>query len=160
MRDLISRQAAIKAIGNLYPDMPKIEFLDNRSLWRQKYEQYINAQQTIRDLPSVPVNYGSTNLIDRQAAIDAISQRLDALKGLRFGTSTFWDGLADGYARIMSDLQYLPTVDAVHVVRCKDCKYHKDEEPGMVWCGISVAGWVSENGYCSDGKRRDDAEVH
>ena len=143
MTDIISRKAAIKAIGNLYPDMPKIEFLDNRSLWRQKYEQYINAQQTIRDLPSVPVNYGSTNLIDRQAAIEAV------------GVNT-WAG-----SRISS----LPTVDAVHVVRCKDCKWYKTN---YSWNGTEHKVCViepyepvrKECDFCSNAERREDAEVH
>ena len=46
-------------------------------------------------------------------------------------------------------LAKLPKVDAVEVVRCKDCKYEKT-------CSIL---WEStepkENGYCSLGERKD-----
>lgn len=46
----------------------------------------------------------------------------------------------------------IPTVDAVEVVRCKDCKYEKT-------CSIL---WESkepkENGYCSLGERKDNAD--
>ena len=45
----------------------------------------------------------------------------------------------------------------VEVVRCKDCKCHEDESPGMVYCPDQVGGWVSDDFYCADGKRRDDA---
>ena len=41
------------------------------------------------------------------------------------------------------------------LVRCKDCKYHEDEEPGMVYCPIQVSGWVSEDFFCADGERRE-----
>lgn len=39
--------------------------------------------------------------------------------------------------------------DIVNVIRCKDCKHHKDEEPGMVYCPKIVGGWVEEKCYCS-----------
>lgn len=42
------------------------------------------------------------------------------------------------------------------LVRCKDCKYHEDEEPGMVYCPNHVSGWVSEDFFCKDGERRSD----
>ena len=45
--------------------------------------------------------------------------------------------------------------DYVKVVRCKDCKWHEDEEPSMVWCPIIVGSWGSEDGYCWWGERGD-----
>lgn len=48
-----------------------------------------------------------------------------------------------------------PTVDAVPVVRCKECKYHEDEEIGMVYCPNMIGGWVVENWFCADGKRKE-----
>lgn len=51
-----------------------------------------------------------------------------------------------------------PTIDAVPVVRCKDCKYKEDEEPGMVYCQNQKGGWVREDFFCADGKRRADDE--
>lgn len=41
------------------------------------------------------------------------------------------------------------------LVRCKDCKYHDDEEPGAVYCPDRVGGWVSEDFFCADGRRRE-----
>lgn len=58
----------------------------------------------------------------------------------------------------MSDIDDAPTVDAVEVVRCKDCKYHEDEETGMVYCPNAIGGWVGENWFCADGKRKEGAE--
>lgn len=42
------------------------------------------------------------------------------------------------------------------LVRCKDCKHHEDEEPGMVYCPNIVGGWVREDFYCADGERREE----
>lgn len=45
-----------------------------------------------------------------------------------------------------------PTVDAVPVVRCKDCKHNDIDD----WCPLFMAGFIREpNGYCSWGERRE-----
>ena len=44
------------------------------------------------------------------------------------------------------------------ITRCRDCKHHEDEEPGMVYCPNQVGGWVSEDFFCADGKRREEDE--
>ena len=46
-----------------------------------------------------------------------------------------------------------PTVDAVEVVRCKDCKY-ADE---YAMCGF-VEWYNSKDDYCSRGERREDEQ--
>ena len=67
------------------------------------------------------------------------------------------------------DVAELPTVDAVEVVRCKDCTYWIDEDGTRTKDGITYArcnahnhyvegrhwGWCpSENDFCSFGERR------
>lgn len=73
------------------------------------------------------------DLIERQAAINAV--------GL-----TTWAG---------SRISRLHAIDAVPVVRCKDCRFHEHEEPGMAWCPNVVGAWMTEEGYCSMGERRE-----
>ena len=51
-----------------------------------------------------------------------------------------------------------PTIDAVPVVRCKDCKYHEDEKIGMVYCQNAFGGWVWKNWFCADGERKEGAD--
>lgn len=53
-------------------------------------------------------------------------------------------------------LEELPTIDSVPVVRCKDCRYHEDEQPGMVYCPATVGGWVEDDWFCKGGERKDD----
>ena len=53
------------------------------------------------------------------------------------------------------------SVDAVEVVRCKDCKhFYRDDEFNRAWCGYDkcVANEVAVNGYCYRGERKDDHE--
>lgn len=63
-------------------------------------------------------------------------------------------------------LEQLPTVDAVEVVRCKDCRYSEvfdieDDEAGY-YCFAPQHKreyLVFSGDYCSEGERREDAEV-
>ena len=48
-----------------------------------------------------------------------------------------------------------PLIDAVPVVRCKDCWYC-DKHTCYLW-GEIVGIRVSEDGYCSFGRRKDDS---
>ena len=52
-------------------------------------------------------------------------------------------------------IEELLTADVVEVVRCKDCKHHQDEVPGMVWCPHVVGNWVNDNWFCADGERKE-----
>ncbi len=47
-----------------------------------------------------------------------------------------------------------PAADVVPAVRCEECAYHEDEEPGMVYCPRILGGWVPNEFFCGDGKRR------
>lgn len=46
-----------------------------------------------------------------------------------------------------------PTVDAVEVVRCKDCK----KRNAILWCERSHLA-VEDDDFCSRGERREDAD--
>ena len=48
-----------------------------------------------------------------------------------------------------------PTVDAVEVVRCKDCK-HREKLGGDWCCNMFDDCSVEDNDFCSCGERKDD----
>lgn len=58
----------------------------------------------------------------------------------------------------ITDVESAPTIDAVPVVRCKDCK-HRDPEDHKCDCGaLERAGCmfpVSDDYFCSYGERRE-----
>lgn len=60
-------------------------------------------------------------------------------------------------------LNCIPTEDAVHVVRCKDCRYlhHYDgfELGACQVANFSETHWVSDDFYCLDGERKDDGLI-
>lgn len=62
---------------------------------------------------------------------------------------------------VLDDIDAQPTVDAVKVVRCKDCKYRADvDEPNI--CGVckkeGEGRYRYGEDYCSYGEREEGAE--
>ena len=57
---------------------------------------------------------------------------------------------------LKEDIDNAPTIDAVPVVRCKDCRWKVEEQPGMVYCPAVVGGWVDEDWFCKGGERSED----
>ena len=51
--DAVSRKLAIRAIKNLYPDIPRVDFNGAKRKWADKYAQYIECERLIEQLPSV-----------------------------------------------------------------------------------------------------------
>lgn len=61
---------------------------------------------------------------------------------------------ADAIERLVEESNAF--VDAVPVVRCKDCIHATCEEPGMVYCPAVYGSWVDNDFFCKDGERGDD----
>lgn len=76
------------------------------------------------------------------------------------------------YLQAMKEVDEAPSVDAVPVVRCRDCKYSRmycfgcSDEPVLACCEIEedddgyefiiAASGVEPDGYCSKGVRMDE----
>lgn len=54
--------------------------------------------------------------------------------------------------KAIRSIKFVSAEDVVKVVRCKDCKHRKDEEPSMVYCPHMIGGWVDENWFCAGGE--------
>lgn len=55
-------------------------------------------------------------------------------------------------------LMEAPAVDAVEVVRCKECFYHKDScfaGEGNIYCDVHMK-YFPKDGFCSSGERREE----
>lgn len=85
-------------------------------------------------------------LIDADALIDDIDGDLT-------------DSIAEGKA--IEKIMNAPSIDAVLVVRCKDCKYKCETEDGEwnpedVVCSYWDTDGLEENDYCSYAERKED----
>lgn len=58
------------------------------------------------------------------------------------------------------DISNIPAVDAVEVVRCKECK-HSEIFDTLLYCDHTrgLAGMVLPNGFCYLGERRNDGNL-
>ena len=61
---------------------------------------------------------------------------------------------------VCDDIEESPTVDAVEVVRCRECKYSfYDEIFGNFWCNShSGCRKVKDEGFCDLGERKEGAD--
>lgn len=61
---------------------------------------------------------------------------------------------------LIAKVEAAPTIDAVPVVRCKDCKYCHIEDEYEAWChgGLPAVLTRATEDFCSHGKRREDGD--
>jgi hypothetical protein len=95
---------------------------------------------------------------------DALPKLLDAeykqtMKLIREGEKHL-DTLAEGFAEASHIAKYIaPTVDAVPVVRCKDCEHSYEDIGGrgrVCAHGVCVDCIVPENFFCANGTRKEE----
>ena len=72
-----------------------------------------------------------------------------------------WDDISPTRDEFVAFLKKQPTIDAVPVVRCRDCKFGDwDSEPhdAMVCMRTKDGFWRSGNDFCSYGERKEGAD--
>lgn len=67
---------------------------------------------------------------------------------IRYNTETL------GRREMYEMVKNAPTIDAVPVVRCKDCKW-KANTIGDSWCDFHEFTILSDDDFCSYGERKD-----
>ena len=98
-------------------------------------------------------------LIDADEALRLFGKEYEETKELIHNGETQLDSLAEGFTEACHIIKYvLPTVDAVPVVRCKDCQL----ADGIGGCPIRLSGLSSRDealpqkgDFCSYGKRKE-----
>ena len=71
-----------------------------------------------------------------------------------------WEHNADRDEIALPIVNAAPTVDAVPVVRCKDCirRYDTDECPMCFLIEGNYCEYTNENGFCDRGERKEGAD--
>lgn len=89
--------------------------------------------------------------------MDDLISRKDILDEVETAAYGFWhhEVIRKAYEYLTRNIKAIPAVDAVEVVRCKDCKWLYDEMDD--YCCRSHRGLVliCENSYCSYGERKE-----
>ena len=81
--------------------------------------------------------------------------KLRGLKYEKVGFSEYREGWNDAIDTICTEI-FSPTVDAVEVIRCKDCVRHSSNgcPDDRVWCKL-LCRYMDADGFCSRGERSD-----
>ena len=90
--------------------------------------------------------------------IDADALKTKAIRCETFELYDLYDSPVFLKAVGTKEIDKAPTIDAVPVVRCKDCKYGEVDDadlPTQYLCNYHGADWNDENHFCSYGKRKD-----
>ena len=98
-------------------------------------------------------------LIDGDNALKAFAVEYKKTKELIDSGETHLDNLAEGFTEAAHIIKYIATtVDAVPVVRCKDCKWDRpDTLLDKHWCS-RLLGYmeVRADDFCSYGERKEE----
>ena len=89
-------------------------------------------------------------LIDADLLSEAIHENVSAL----------YEDAVCAKKDCLTEVYEAPTVDAVPVVRCRECKHRKyDDIFGMLWCYLdSCTKRVKPDDFCSHGERKEGAD--
>ena len=91
-------------------------------------------------------------LIDVNKVINAMQKCIDEAPVREYPIATY------AFQSIIECLKQEPTVDAVEVVRCKDCKHYNDFF-GCMDCQLEIGLYLpSPTDFCSYGERKVDGE--
>ena len=85
-------------------------------------------------------------LIDADKAVEQINEWLHQTRAIPLDTSYHFE--------LLGCVENCPTIDAVLVVRCKDCKHYNTigSSKGFGWCE-NIDRETSDNFYCANGKQ-------
>ena len=92
-------------------------------------------------------------LIDADA-VYKILESCEIRKATIGNSLTDWEyGYTCGIERAESEIECATTVDAVPVIRCKDCKWYEFDE--KLHCGLPHGVRLKDD-YCSDAERKEE----
>lgn len=79
----------------------------------------------------------------------------DKLKAEVLSWENCYNGFSDTYdkAMIIDTIDEQPTIDAVPVVRCGECKWGEELAPELIYCDDTIGGVVKRTDFCSYGER-------
>jgi hypothetical protein len=84
---------------------------------------------------------------------DALRKEIDFLQSITEIENSWNNGYVTGLLSIKDVVKTMPTIDAVEVVRCKDCSYSESDEFDWWYCHYHGNLWNKGDHFCSDGER-------
>lgn len=99
-------------------------------------------------------------LIDANALVDKVRLDWGLTHQSQLISATTKLAVADAMCKLLGEVAKSPTIDAVEVVRCKDCKHaivnQNHIEKPLICCKTKMVGTTDPDWFCAAGKRRMD----
>lgn len=84
---------------------------------------------------------------------DALQKEFEDLTAIQWNKDTCTT-CARAFKESAERVEDAKTIDAVQIIRCKDCKHTCARSRDMVHC-VLFNLWMKEDFYCADGRRKD-----
>ena len=94
-------------------------------------------------------------LIDANAIPKLFERKFEETEQRILDGETYLDTLAEGFTEADDVILVMPTIDAVEVVRCKDCHFIIDRVDGTHGCYRHFVEDCKLDDFCSYGERKD-----
>ena len=100
-------------------------------------------------------------LIDANALSDELSTLTITITGLRAGKGILHEYMTEYRKSVLRIVDDAPTIDAVPVVRCKDCKYYDRDECQNPYIFMSDEAhlYTQPDDFCSYGERKENERL-
>ena len=101
----------------------------------------------------------------RRVLVERDKIKTEVVERYSFGVPTPYrhgQAMRGGIRKALREIETSPTVDAVEVVRCEDCKHttrSKVSPEKIICCLTKMCGTVDQDYFCADGEREIDSEV-
>ena len=99
------------------------------------------------------------DLIDRKIALEILKELHGEQVVSKYFTHEQCERTRNGILMAYNEIHSMPTVDAVEVVRCRDCLWANTnlfaKELGIVYCN-NYGKRKKQDDFCSEGERRGD----
>ena len=92
-------------------------------------------------------------LIDYEEIVKLFDKQYKETAQLFLAGEKHLDNLAEGFLEAGEVIWKLPIVDAVQVIRCKNCKFFHEYEDGETYCERLDIYGVLPGGFCSEGEK-------
>lgn len=95
-------------------------------------------------------------VIDATKAIESIDEIVCSMSVCI--NSDYCNGMRAMKDMALHAIEKQPTVDAVRVVRCRDCEYFVETNGRIGTCELTISG-AEDDGFCAWGERKNDADM-
>lgn len=148
MNDLISRQAAIDAVG-IGDSVRRIKDRIAK-LPSAQPDHFANVSEKVNLTAEKKQNVSDSDLISRKAAIEALGEEPEVWHD----SDDYELGQRSEWVRYRGALEDLPSADVVCVVRCRDCVHFSDANNECGTCGFFEEARSADH-FCGEAERRE-----